>query len=110
MTEKQSSNVIAKNKEEAKKRLQNLLKAHPQVFPEGIGAEQFVKEYIKTFESFVLFSDEEIFEMEAVSDIIKNNHPQIIQPGAGAEYFLEDLKKASIKYFEKFPKLKPTGT
>jgi len=108
MTENKESRVISKDKEKAKKRLLSLLGLHTQAFQSGIGAEAFVKEFIKAFTKYVQFSDEEIFAMEDLSEIIRN-YPHIVRQEAGAEAFLDDLHRASEIYFEYFPKPEPIG-
>jgi hypothetical protein len=106
MNEEQETRLISENKETARERLLSLLILHPQVFPAGIGAEAFVKELIKAFTKYAQFTDDEIFAMEDISQIIRD-YPQVIRPDAGAEEYLEDLHKASIKYFDCFPKPEP---
>ena len=105
MNENQEMRAISKDKKKAKERLLLLLKDHPQVFKTGIGAEEFVKEFIKVFTKYTQFSDDEIFALEEASQIIID-FPQIIKPETGAEQFLEDLYKASILFSEYFPKPK----
>jgi hypothetical protein len=104
----QKDRVISKNKEYAKKRLLSLLKEHPQVFQAGIGPEAFVDELNKAYTKYIQFSDDEIFAMEEISNIIIMDFPHIINQETGIEKFFDDLNKASIKYLEYFPKPKPT--
>jgi len=103
MNENQEMRAISKDKNHAKKRLLNLLNQYPQVFKTGIGAEEFVKEFIKAFTKYIQFNDDEIFAMEETSQAIID-FPQIIKTETGAEAFLEDLHKASILFTECFPK------
>jgi len=107
MNEKQETRAISKDKERAKKRLLSLLGLHTQAFQSGIGAAAFVKEFINVFTKYVQFSDEEIFAMEELSQIIRD-YPHIIRQEDGPAAFLDDLHKASEIYLEYFPKPKTT--
>jgi len=105
MNEDQESRAISKDKEDAKKRLLSLLSQHPQVFKAGIGAETFVDEFIEAFKKYITYSDNEIFAIDEISQIIKE-YPQIISPETGAKNLLEDLNKAATKFSEYFKHIK----
>jgi hypothetical protein len=100
MTEEEIRIEIREKDDEMKKML-SLISLQPQIFQAEIGAEAFVKDFIKVFTKYIEYSKDEKRSMERLSEVIKF-FPQVIRHGTGAETFLEDIRKASKRFVEYF--------